>query len=93
MMAEQVHPAHFDPFLAIRFATKTAGVIRRKRARIPSWLEADPSLHLEAAYIEADRFFHRKILLAIRRRTIHMATIRDKMGHLDYAGPILHYWK
>jgi transposase-like protein len=39
--------------------------------RIPSWLEADPSLRREAVYIEADRFFHQKILLAIRRRTIH----------------------
>ena len=40
---------------------------------IPSWLEADPSLHPEAVYIEADRFCHQKILLAIRRRTIHTA--------------------
>jgi hypothetical protein len=39
--------------------------------RIPSWLEADPALHSEAVYIEADRFFHQKILLAIGRRTIH----------------------
>ena len=39
--------------------------------RIPSWLEADPALHREAVYIEADRFFHQKILLAIGRRTIH----------------------
>jgi hypothetical protein len=50
---------------------KTDGVIRRRRARIPSWLEAAPSLHPEAAYIEADRFLHQMILLAIRRRTIH----------------------
>ena len=41
--------------------------------RIPSWLEADPSLHPEAVYIEADRFCHQKILLAIGRRTIHTA--------------------
>ena len=40
---------------------KTDGVIRRRRARIPSWLEAAPSLHSEAAYIEADRFFHTKL--------------------------------
>jgi len=39
--------------------------------RIPSWLEADPALHSEAVYIEADRSFHQKILLAIGRRTIH----------------------
>jgi hypothetical protein len=39
--------------------------------RIPSWLEADPALHSEAVYIEADRFLHQKILLAIGRRTIH----------------------
>jgi hypothetical protein len=39
--------------------------------RIPSWLEADPALHSEAVYIEADRFFHQKILLAIGRRTTH----------------------
>jgi transposase len=38
---------------------------------VPSWLEADPALHSEAVYIEADRFFHQKILLAIGRRTIH----------------------
>lgn len=38
--------------------------------RIPLGLEADPSLHSEAVYIEADRFFHQKILLAIGRRTL-----------------------
>ncbi len=47
------------------------GVNQEKAARIPSWLEVAPSLHSEAAYIEADHFFHQKILLAIRRRTIH----------------------
>jgi hypothetical protein len=31
--------------------------------RIPSWLEAEPLLHPEAAYIEADRFFPSKICL------------------------------
>jgi hypothetical protein len=45
---------------------KTDGVIRRRRARIPSWLEAAPSLHSEAVYIEADRFFHRDIYLQSR---------------------------
>jgi len=35
-------------------------VIRRSWARIPSRLEAEPSLHPEVAYIEADRFFHRR---------------------------------
>jgi hypothetical protein len=63
------------PTLILRGATRseveTAGVIRRRWVRIPSWLEADPSLHREAVYIEADRFFHQKILLAIGRRTIH----------------------
>jgi hypothetical protein len=47
-------------------AAKTDGLIRRRRARIPSWLEAATSLQSEAVYIEADRFFHQKILLAIR---------------------------
>jgi hypothetical protein len=32
-------------------------------ALVPSWLEADSSLHLEAVYIEADRFCHQKICL------------------------------
>ena len=56
--------------------TQTKGDIsvnQEKAARIPSWLEVAPSLHSEAAYIEADHFFHQKILLAIRRRTIHSA--------------------
>jgi hypothetical protein len=34
-------------------------------------VETDPPLHSEAVYIEADRFFHQKILLVIGRRTIN----------------------
>jgi hypothetical protein len=35
-------------------------LIRRRWVRIPSWLEADPALHREAVYIEADHFFHQR---------------------------------
>jgi len=53
-MAEQIlkDPYNFD------FLTVTAGVIRRRWVRIPSWLEADPALHRAA--VEADRFFHQR---------------------------------
>jgi hypothetical protein len=51
--------------------------------RIPSWLEADPALHSEAVYIEADRFFHQKILLAIGRRTIHSDPLLDRAKSQD----------
>jgi hypothetical protein len=71
MMAEQVHPTRLDPLGVTRSEVETVDVIRRRRVRIPSWLEADPPLHREAVYIEADRFFHQEILLAIGRRTIH----------------------
>ena len=54
--------------------------------RIPSWLEAVPALHSEAVYIEADRFFHQKILLAIGRRTIHSDPYL-KSGARAQAGP------
>ncbi len=40
--------------------------------RIPSWLGAAGPLHSEAVYIGADRFHHHTILLAFRRRTIHI---------------------
>jgi len=40
--------------------------------RIPSWLGAAGALHSEAVYIGADRFHHHTILLAFRRRTIHI---------------------
>jgi len=39
--------------------------MRRERARIPSWLEADASLQREAVYIGADRFLPSKVSLAI----------------------------
>lgn len=50
---------------------ETASVIRRRWVRILSWLVVDPALQSEALYIEADRFFHQKVLLVIWRRTIY----------------------
>src|SRR5271165_6751092 len=41
---------------AVRSALRPPQIIRRGRAWIPSWLEVDSSLHLEAVYIEADPF-------------------------------------
>jgi|ERR1700730_1541241 hypothetical protein len=55
LMAQQVHPDHLKPSGAVRSAIKTTQIIRRGRARIPSWLEADSSPHPEAVYIGADR--------------------------------------
>ena len=90
LMAQQVPPAHLKPQGAVRSAVKTTQIIRRGRPRIPSWLEADSSLHPEAVYIEADRFCHQNILLAIRRRTIHTALrlvvtdpVRGQAGDAD----------
>ena len=55
-MAEQVHAAHLEPSGVDGPQLETAWVVRRGRARIPSWLEADRSLHSEVEYICADRF-------------------------------------
>ena len=85
-MAEQVKPAHSDPAGVYGLELKTARVMRRERARIPSWLGADPALHSEAAYIGADRFRYQTIPLAIRRRTIHIPQCNAGRlgGYFDY---------
>ena len=83
LMAEQVKPAHSDPAGVYGLQFETARVMRRERARIPSWLGADAALHSEAAYIGADRFRYQTIPLAIRRRTIHLPHYYGQQQQLE----------
>ncbi len=69
-MTERVTPAHLDP-CGHYGRSKDRWCNQEKAGADSIMARSSTIIHSEAAYIEADHFFYQKILLAIRRRTIH----------------------